>query len=110
MSDVLDRIQDELLAHRQLLDDIRADLEKCKAGLAELPHLSQRIDNASAFLAAIAIDMQGPDEPGAACARCSAVIDAETWAGWEVFADGDVAGPCCNDCADATVTVEHAPA
>jgi len=34
----------------------------------------------------------------ALCARCADPIDPDTWDGWEVFANGDIAGPCCNAC------------
>ena len=36
--------------------------------------------------------------PAAVCVWCHAPIDPQTWTGWEVFADGTVAGPCCNAC------------
>ena len=36
--------------------------------------------------------------PEAVCVWCADPIDPDTWDGWEVFANGDVAGPCCNTC------------
>ena len=36
--------------------------------------------------------------PRAVCVWCTDPIDPDTWDGWEVFANGDIAGPCCNTC------------
>ena len=36
--------------------------------------------------------------PAAVCVWCADPIDPDTWDGWEVFANGDIAGPCCNTC------------
>ena len=36
--------------------------------------------------------------PEAVCVWCADTIDPDTWDGWEVFANGDIAGPCCNTC------------